>query len=754
MGLETERLHFQKIKVRQHEQGKSLSLEDGESFSDHAQSSAGGIADEIALPRVYEEFFTPMFNAGQTLQESLFNLYLKGRLFRFKDVFRYLEFLAEHRLVKGGMLYEWLERVRPEYQWRENFLRRAFFEEDILDEKAGRSYPTFGGILLSAIAAINVLLLFRMGSLLSSAFSIREIWNFAPALNLGLFILSTSLAFTIKTLIQWLLLKSLFGYSGRIRLSFSMLSFQIASDEISSLKGKSLMQPLCALLLPLTIFYPAFLFHLLGFGSDVLRISLLATFLILMFEISPFVRSSLTDFLRSIYNYWDASGKGPEDQEMWIARFHMTMKLIWLALAVGFIYALLGAESTAIHYHLVNGYWHQSLQALLYAVVWMIIFLSWAEDVYNSLSYGSDPDRSFIRRIWLRKPKSSPSFFNFPSAAASSADDSAARPSDSFAARPITSFGAHADASFSSPSEGSFAAPSDGSFNTHTNDGSFYAHSSDGSLNTHSNYTSNAALEERLGSLPFLRQLGLDLRKKLLSSSTTLTVERGTRICRQGSFGRDLFILINGRAAVVRRNDQGKKEVVTFLEPGSVFGEAGFFLGKARTADVVTTESSQILVLRHRPEYQRLEGEKGEQLRYRIWFLQALISSPLFRSVPSEAMDQILYAGEVRKFEKGAVVVREGSLGDCCYVIFQGRARVLHGTKEINKMGKGDLFGEIALMSPRSQRTATVVAESELLVVELTRDLFWNILTHNIALGIQVERNAVQRFRQHTPSPT
>jgi CRP-like cAMP-binding protein len=255
---------------------------------------------------------------------------------------------------------------------------------------------------------------------------------------------------------------------------------------------------------------------------------------------------------------------------------------------------------------------------------------------------------------------------------------------------------------------------------------------------------SRADIEE----LPLIRLFPQDMRERILREATLIKVGKGLRICKQGSNNRDLYVLISGQAVVIRRSASGEKRVMALLEPGSVFGETGFFLGKPRTADVLTSSDSQILVIKHQSEFRDVEESKAENLKHRIWFLQAMVASPLFREIPSEAFDQLLFYGQIQRIPPGRTVIKEGDVGDRCYFIIQGEADVFQRGRKINAMARGDMFGEIAILMKNNIRTATVQAVSDMIVVELSRDHFWEVLSRNLALALQVERLASLRFHR------
>ena len=110
-----------------------------------------------------------------------------------------------------------------------------------------------------------------------------------------------------------------------------------------------------------------------------------------------------------------------------------------------------------------------------------------------------------------------------------------------------------------------------------------------------------------------------------------------------------------------------------------------------------------------------------------------------------------LVAGcEHRVVSSGDTVLRADDTPDCAFVVVSGRLRVFAGTVQVAELGPGQLFGEMALLSPGGRR-ATVVAgrDSELLCIGA--DQFRRLFSHPDALMALV-RVLVERATTHFAS--
>lgn len=102
---------------------------------------------------------------------------------------------------------------------------------------------------------------------------------------------------------------------------------------------------------------------------------------------------------------------------------------------------------------------------------------------------------------------------------------------------------------------------------------------------------------------------------------------------------------------------------------------------------------------------------------------QLLRRVPLFSDLDNRELEQIAGSMKRRQFSAGQEIAREGESGVGFFVIQDGNAKVsVHGD-ERRRLGPGDYFGEIALLRG-VPRTATVTAETDVMLQTLERDVF------------------------------
>lgn len=101
-------------------------------------------------------------------------------------------------------------------------------------------------------------------------------------------------------------------------------------------------------------------------------------------------------------------------------------------------------------------------------------------------------------------------------------------------------------------------------------------------------------------------------------------------------------------------------------------------------------------------------------------------------------------------YRDGEVIVREGEVGDCMYVIQVGQAEVLSEKEgrevRLRMMGEGDIFGEMALVD-REPRSATVRAVGEVRVLTLDKRTFMRRVHEDPSLAFRVLQTMAHRLR-------
>jgi CRP-like cAMP-binding protein len=261
---------------------------------------------------------------------------------------------------------------------------------------------------------------------------------------------------------------------------------------------------------------------------------------------------------------------------------------------------------------------------------------------------------------------------------------------------------------------------------------------------------SDIHLRVELQKIPFFRSISPELFETFLQHAKVIKTPADILVCETGQKQRSLFVLLRGQASVFKNDGKSPRRRLAVLSEGSVFGEVGFFLGEPRTADVITDQKSVIVKVKYLPEIfdSLIKKDNARYLQKRFWVIHALLKSSLFRDLPSDCFDSLLFAGNLISFPAESIICREGDPGAKCYVVVQGNLVVSKGGKNIKVLQQGDCFGEIALLLSQGQRTASVLSQTEVLALEITAEKFYQLLSENLLLGCEFERIAKSRIEQ------
>lgn len=103
-----------------------------------------------------------------------------------------------------------------------------------------------------------------------------------------------------------------------------------------------------------------------------------------------------------------------------------------------------------------------------------------------------------------------------------------------------------------------------------------------------------------------------------------------------------------------------------------------------------------------------------------------------------------------RTFAAGVTIYAEGHEADACYIVQEGRVRLVKRIRSTERsltvLKPGDLFGEDALL-PKSLRSSSAVALTDLTVLALDRETFSFLLVENVEVAQRLVQQLVRRLR-------
>lgn len=148
----------------------------------------------------------------------------------------------------------------------------------------------------------------------------------------------------------------------------------------------------------------------------------------------------------------------------------------------------------------------------------------------------------------------------------------------------------------------------------------------------------------------------------------------------------------------------------------------------------------------------RARGTRERPSRQMIEFLRAV---PLFAGVSRRHVRRIASLGRLVSFGPGRTLVERDVRGDSFYLILHGRAKVYRSVvpsgRAIARLEAGDYFGEMALLDG-GPRTATVVSETGLSALKISRSAFRKLLLREPTVALRMLEALAARTRERESS--
>jgi CRP/FNR family transcriptional regulator, cyclic AMP receptor protein len=126
--------------------------------------------------------------------------------------------------------------------------------------------------------------------------------------------------------------------------------------------------------------------------------------------------------------------------------------------------------------------------------------------------------------------------------------------------------------------------------------------------------------------------------------------------------------------------------------------------------------------------------------------LAALERVPLFAGLTRRHLRKIAGAATVVHVPAGQHIVREGFSAEAFYVVLEGEA-VVSGPPSAARLHGGDFCGELGLLDG-SPRSASVIAETDVVAVKLPRKEFLDLVDHRPEIARALLSDLAARVRR------
>lgn len=106
-----------------------------------------------------------------------------------------------------------------------------------------------------------------------------------------------------------------------------------------------------------------------------------------------------------------------------------------------------------------------------------------------------------------------------------------------------------------------------------------------------------------------------------------------------------------------------------------------------------------------------------------------------------------------RQFSDGEIIIKQGSVGDCFYVIQEGKVEVIDefGDNEIvvAELGETDFFGEMGIFE-KDVRSCTVRAKGDARILTMDKKSLYKSIQRDPSLAFRLLEKMASRLRETT----
>ncbi|MFC1545895.1 cyclic nucleotide-binding domain-containing protein [Pseudomonadota bacterium] len=258
--------------------------------------------------------------------------------------------------------------------------------------------------------------------------------------------------------------------------------------------------------------------------------------------------------------------------------------------------------------------------------------------------------------------------------------------------------------------------------------------------------------------IPLLSGLSGDELESFMDSLELREIPAREYIYHRGDQGEYLYLIGMGGVGLLASVASGKNRVYSRLSEGDFFGEHAFMSRTEHHDEAMAETDTSVLMIDRNTfdgwveKYPAIQSTVEEFYRKRV-LARILAITPVFEGVPPDARLALSEKFQLKSLTSGETVVEEGASGNTFYLIRSGQVAVSTrgmGSQgdsiPLGRMGEGAFFGEVSLLTDKP-RTATVTADGDVEVMELTRDDFNDIVASHPSVLKVVEAYQKQRVQ-------
>lgn len=138
--------------------------------------------------------------------------------------------------------------------------------------------------------------------------------------------------------------------------------------------------------------------------------------------------------------------------------------------------------------------------------------------------------------------------------------------------------------------------------------------------------------------------------------------------------------------------------------------------------------------------------EIDERLADHVSRVRLLRNVSLFQGLSSRDLSVIALRLQKVHKAQGSKIIQEGDPGDSMMILENGRAGVYRNGQLLQQLKRGDCFGEMAILT-EGPRTATIIAEDDVLVWRLDSAVFYDMMFDQNSIALEMMKLLSRRLR-------
>lgn len=205
----------------------------------------------------------------------------------------------------------------------------------------------------------------------------------------------------------------------------------------------------------------------------------------------------------------------------------------------------------------------------------------------------------------------------------------------------------------------------------------------------------------------------------VVNSMKCFRLALGEVVFEQGQQAVHFFVVAEGELEIISNGQR-----IGVLRKGSSFGEQALLHNVARSCSVRTLTECTLWAVDRSAFQSFVAGVNAQHYEENKQFINSI---PMFQVLTPQQKEDLLQALQSIQYPAGVKIVSEGEQGEVFFVIKDGTVVCTKDGREIRRMGKGECFGEQALLYG-GIRTATVTAATLVRCVSIGRSDLQNVL--------------------------